>query len=59
MDLEATYLAWVDFSGTGMAPAEFTRRVEQEARIAASHGGELLLSNRDGGGLRASVLLPY
>ena len=38
MDLEATYLAWVDFSGTGMAPAEFTRRVEQEARIAASHG---------------------
>jgi len=27
-------------------------------RIAASHGGELLLCNRDGGGLRASVLLP-
>ncbi|ATP52848.1 two-component sensor histidine kinase [Pseudomonas putida] len=27
-------------------------------RIAASHGGELLLCNHDGGGLRASVLLP-
>ena len=38
MRLEATYLAWVDFSGTGMERAEFTRRVEQEARIAANHG---------------------
>ncbi len=36
--LEATYLAWVDFSGTGMDRAEFTRRVEQDARIAANHG---------------------
>lgn len=38
MPLEATYLAWVDFSGTGMHPAEFTARVEQAARIAANHG---------------------
>jgi len=38
MPLEATYLAWVDFSGTGMDRAEFTRRVEQGARIAANHG---------------------
>lgn len=38
MPLEATYLAWVDFSGTGMAPEDFTRRVEKDARIAASHG---------------------
>ncbi len=38
MPLEATYLAWVDFSGTGMAPPEFTRRVEQAAGIAANHG---------------------
>lgn len=36
--LEATYLAWVDFAGTGMAPAEFTARVEKGARIAANHG---------------------
>jgi len=38
MPLEATYLAWVDFSGTGMTPAEFTARVEKGARIAANHG---------------------
>lgn len=36
--LEATYLAWVDFSGTGMAAAEFSRRVEQVARIAVNRG---------------------
>jgi len=39
MKLEATYLAWLDFSGTGMAAAEFIGRVEKEARIATNHGG--------------------
>ena len=38
MPLEATYLAWVDFSGTGMSREEFTARVEQGAKIAANHG---------------------
>ncbi|MCC5956663.1 MAG: pyridoxal phosphate-dependent aminotransferase [Natronohydrobacter sp.] len=38
MALQSTYLAWVDFSGTGMDPAEFTARVEQGAGIAANHG---------------------
>ncbi len=38
MALEATYLSWVDFSGTGMMREEFTRRVQQEAKIAANHG---------------------
>ncbi|HDR27468.1 MalY/PatB family protein [Rhodovulum sp.] len=38
MPLEATYLAWVDFAGTGMTAAEFTARVEKSARIAANHG---------------------
>ncbi|REC58332.1 pyridoxal phosphate-dependent aminotransferase [Rhodosalinus sediminis] len=38
MPLEATYLAWVDFSGTGMPREDFTARVEQGARIAANHG---------------------
>lgn len=38
MALEATYLAWVDFAGTGMATEEYTRRVEKGARIAANHG---------------------
>lgn len=38
MQLEATYLAWVDFSGTGMAPAEFIDRVQKVAKIATNHG---------------------
>ncbi|MCP5037112.1 MAG: pyridoxal phosphate-dependent aminotransferase [Rhodobacteraceae bacterium] len=38
MPLEATYLAWVDFSGTGMEMAEFTARVEKTAHIAVNHG---------------------
>ena len=38
MPLESTYLAWVDFSGTGMEREEFTRRIEQDAKIAANHG---------------------
>lgn len=38
MPLESTYLAWVDFSGTGMPAEEVTRRVQQEAKIAVNHG---------------------
>ena len=38
MALQSTYLAWVDFSGTGMDPQEFTERVERDAQIAANHG---------------------
>ncbi len=38
MPLEATYLAWVDFAGTGMAQAEFIERVQKQAKIAANYG---------------------
>ncbi len=38
MDMQSTYLAWVDFSGTGMSREEFTARVEKTAKIAANHG---------------------
>ncbi|MEM8536665.1 MAG: aminotransferase class I/II-fold pyridoxal phosphate-dependent enzyme, partial [Pseudomonadota bacterium] len=38
MPLEATYLAWVDFAGTGMDREEFTDRVQEKAKIAANHG---------------------
>ncbi len=38
MPLEATYLAWVDFSGTGMSAADYQQRVEGDARIAVNHG---------------------
>jgi cysteine-S-conjugate beta-lyase len=36
--LQATYLAWVDFAGTGMATDEVIQRVEKTARIATNHG---------------------
>lgn len=38
MPLEATYLAWVDYSGTGMDQQEVLRRVEKTARIATNYG---------------------
>lgn len=38
MTLEATYLAWVDFDGTGMTREQFTDRVQKDARIAVNHG---------------------
>ena len=38
MPLEATYLAWVSFEGTGMGTAEFTDRVQKQARIAVNAG---------------------
>jgi cystathionine beta-lyase len=38
MRLDATYLAWVDFSGTGLAPEEVAARVKDRARIFASPG---------------------
>jgi len=38
MALQSTYLAWVDFAGTGMSREEFTARVEKSAGIAANYG---------------------
>ena len=38
MELESTYLSWVDFSGTGMARSEFTDRVQKNAKLAVNHG---------------------
>ncbi len=40
MDMAATYLSWVDFSGTGMSPAETLRRIGGEARLAVSPGAQ-------------------
>ncbi|MTJ05472.1 MAG: pyridoxal phosphate-dependent aminotransferase [Sediminimonas qiaohouensis] len=47
MPLQSTYLAWVDFSGTGMSPREFTDRVEKTARIAINHGPTFGLGGDD------------
>jgi len=38
MSLGPTFLAWVDFAGTGMAQSEFIDRVQKVAKIAANHG---------------------
>lgn len=38
MHMQATYLAWVDFAGTGMEKAEFTDRVQKGARVVPNHG---------------------
>ena len=41
MPMEATFLAWVDFSGTGMERDEIDRRVRDEAGIVATPGPSL------------------
>jgi cystathionine beta-lyase len=38
MRLDATYLAWVDFSGTGLPASDVAARVKDRARIFASPG---------------------
>lgn len=38
MPLQSTYLAWVDFSGTGMTHEEVSARIKDTARIAVSQG---------------------
>lgn len=41
MPMQGTYLAWVDFSGTGMSQEEFASRVTRTARIAPTPGHAL------------------
>lgn len=38
MPLQSTYLAWVDFSGTGMSHDEVAARIRDDAKIAVSPG---------------------
>ncbi len=38
MPLQATYLAWVDFEGTGLAREDFMDRIAHRARIGVSPG---------------------
>ena len=40
MRLDATYLAWVDFSGTGLNPEEVAARVKGHAHIFANPGAQ-------------------
>ncbi len=38
MPLEATYLSWVDFSGTGLSRDDVLARVQKDAKIAPNYG---------------------
>lgn len=38
VSLDATYLSWLDFSGTGMEQKEIVRRFQKEARVVCNHG---------------------
>ncbi len=38
MPLDATYLAWLDFNGTGLAADDVAARMTERARIFASPG---------------------
>jgi cystathionine beta-lyase len=38
MDMQCTYLAWVDFAGTGMTETEVRKRLAEDACIASSPG---------------------
>ena len=40
MRLASTYLTWIDFSGTGLRPADIAARVAERARIFASPGAQ-------------------
>lgn len=54
--LQATYLEWVDFTGTGMTEAELRTRVEGRARIAANHGSSF--GTGGAGHLRFNIATP-
>ncbi|MGE3245323.1 MAG: MalY/PatB family protein [Beijerinckiaceae bacterium] len=56
MRLDATYLAWVDFSGTGLAEAEVAKRVAQDARIFVNAGPQFGPGGE--GFLRFNLALP-
>ena len=38
MPMQSTYLAWVDFTGTGLSTAEVISKVQKEAKIATNIG---------------------
>jgi len=56
MPLQATYLAWVDFNGTGMTAAEIIDRVQRVARIATNHGP--MFGQGGAGHLRFNIAMP-
>ncbi|WP_368344961.1 MalY/PatB family protein [Pelagovum sp. HNIBRBA483] len=56
MEMEATYLAWLDFGGTGLSTDEIVRRVVDGARIAPTPGVPLGTGGETG--LRFNLAMP-
>lgn len=54
--LQATYLEWADFTGTGMDEAALRARIEKGARIAANHGSTFGLGGA--GFMRFNIATP-
>jgi len=54
--LQSTYLAWVDFRGTGMDEAQLRSRIEGQARIAVNHGSTFGLGGT--GFMRFNIATP-
>ena len=57
MPLEATYLSWVDFRGTGMPQSEIRARVAKTAKIAANDG--MTFGTAGDGHLRFNFGMPH
>ena len=56
MDMRATYLAWVDFTGTGMTDGELMDRVLHQAKVVPSPGTQF--GTGGAGHLRLNLALP-
>lgn len=54
--LQATYLEWVDFTGTGMDEPALRARIEGQARIAANHGSSF--GKGGAGHMRFNIAMP-
>ncbi len=56
MPMEATYLAWVDFTRTGMSEGDVCDRINRSAQIAASHGSHF--GTGGNGFMRFNIAMP-
>jgi cystathionine beta-lyase len=54
--LQATYLAWVDFTGTGLSEADLVARVQAGARVVTNHGSTF--GSGGAGFLRFNLAMP-
>lgn len=56
MDMQATYLSWVDFRGTGLSDAELKQRFLEDARVAPNPGAQF--GENGAGHMRCNLALP-